>query len=567
VIESDEAQKRNSVTRFVNQAMEWESDSAVDAALAVTANKRYMDLFEKGDRKGLLNAAVPLFGALKAHDIDTFQFNTPDFKVFLRVHSPSVYGDDLTSYRPAVVRCVVDKSLVYGLEQGRNGYGFRAVAPAWSDGKFIGCVELAEGVNARFLANLNATYAGKWTVVNLETNLSLTNDVPVLETLNEPKDSPVFRKNFTTPDYIVKSMRDSRPYYSYDSQTEEMSLYIPITDFKNTIALYVRYVCKTAYYATVRGIVLNALVTSLLSMSLFGLIFYVLYREIRKPLQGLVAESNKIRTFDLTDQTRIPASLFELEVLVKAVGDMKMGLQSFQKYVPANLVRQLIETSQEARVGGKLRDLTVFFSDITNFTAITEHLAPNELTKLLSEYFDQMTSAILNRGGTVDKYIGDSIMAFWGAPLEIRDHALQACRAALECQRKVGELSRRWKSEDKFEFHTRIGLATGETVVGNIGSEQRLNYTVIGDTVNLASRLEGLNKYYGANIIISGETYNECRDSIEARLLDFVIVKGKTEPVLIYELVGEKGDISPKQKESIKLFTNGIGSYLRRDWD
>lgn len=567
IIDADEAQKRENVARFVANAVEQTSSSAVNAVLPITANEHYMELFAKQDREGLLAATTDLFSALKKHEIKQLQFNLANFKVFLRVHNPSVFGEDFTTSRPTLVDCLTEKKLVYGLEQGRSGYGFRAVSPAYYGGQLIGCVELGSDLNTVFLQNMDANYPGKWTVVNLEKSMSFVRDVPVLDTLNEPKDSEVFSKNFTTPDNIVRAMKDSQLYYEYNRKTEEMSLYIPIKNFKGNVALYVRYVCKTPYYSIVRSILLNAVAISLLSMVLSSLIFFMLYREIKDPVLKLVAETDKIKNFDLSEKVEIPASLAELEILIKAVGDMKMGLQSFQKYVPANLVRQLIETHQEARIGGKLKELTVFFSDVADFTHITENLAPNELTTQLSEYFDDVTNTIIEFKGTVDKYIGDSVMAFWGAPYEMEDHALLACRAALKCQRQIQELGKRWKAEGKFEFQTRIGLNTGEIVVGNVGSEQRLNYTVIGDPVNLASRLEGLNKHYGTRIIVSEETYSRCKKSIEVRLLDFVIVKGKSEPVRIYELVGEKGDISPKQKECIVLFATGLDFYLQRDWD
>jgi adenylate cyclase len=280
-----------------------------------------------------------------------------------------------------------------------------------------------------------------------------------------------------------------------------------------------------------------------------------------------VLETEKIKNFDLKDKVEIRASLVELDKLIRAISDMKIGLQSFQKYVPADLVRQLIETRQEARIGGKLRELTVFFSDIADFTTITENLPPNELTHQLSEYFDEVTKIILAHRGTVDKYIGDAVMAFWGAPYDLADHALLACRAALRCQREIAALSVRWRSEGRYEFHTRIGLSTGEIVVGNIGSEQRLNYSVIGDSVNLASRLESLNKQYKTSIIISEDTYQSCSAMIEARLIDFVVVKGKLEPVRIYELIGERGDISPRQKQSLILFSRAIDAYLSSDFN
>jgi class 3 adenylate cyclase len=566
-IDRHEAETREHVVRYVTNLVDNFSSNAETSVLAVAANDQYLRLFARKDRDALLKLAAPFLGELKKHNIKQFQFTAADFKVFLRVHNPSVFGDDVTTSRPTLVECIAGKHQVGGLEQGRSGYGFRSVAPAVFEGQFLGCIELGSDLDQDFLEKMNANYAGRWAIVNLDKGVNLTRDVSVLNSLNEPADSDVLSRTYTTPAPILKSLLELQPAYEYRPKSEEVVLYIPVRNFKGTPALYFRYVSHTPYYATVRAIVWNALAISLLGMLLTGLVFLALYRAIRNPVHQLVVETEKIKNFDLKDRVVIDTSLTDLQTLVKAVADMKMGLQSFQKYVPANLVRQLIETNQEARIGGKLRELTVFFSDVADFTAITEQLSPNELTLQLSEYFDHLTAAILAHKGTVDKYIGDSVMAFWGAPIEIEDQAGQACRAALECQRRVRELSKKWKAEEKTEFHTRIGLSTGEIVVGNIGSEQRLNYTVIGDPVNLASRLEGLNKAYRTEILISEETYERCRESVEVRLLDFVIVKGKSEPVRIYELIGEKGDISPRRKEFLTRFNKAIDLYLTRQWD
>src|SRR5262249_23515961 len=157
-------------------------------------------------------------------------------------------------------------------------------------------------------------------------------------------------------------------------------------------------------------------------------------------------------------------------------------------------------TNQEARISGQRRELTILFSDIKDFTSISEALRPAEIAAQLSEYLNSVTEAIVEESGTVDKYIGDAVMAFWGAPLELKNHAAAACRAALRAQKRIKELNASWAAEGRPAFCTRIGINTGEVIVGNMGSEQRLNYTVIGDPVNLASRLEGINKNYGTRI-------------------------------------------------------------------
>ena len=565
-IEASEAAKRQSVVTYVTNAFAQETKAVLPGAETLAANQDYVRLFSAGQRDPLYAAALPLFTELKKTGVKQMQFTGADFKVFLREHNPAVFGDDVTTNRPTLVECITQKHTVAGLEQGKSGYGFRAVTPVLNNGALVGCAELGDDLDARFLEALNQTYPGRWAIVNLARSTSITRDTAVLATLNEPNDSQILSANYTTPDKIVGSLRGLKPYSEYLRNSQEMALYIPIRNFRGEVSLYVRFLSPTPYYQAVFRMIENSAVISVIGLLLTGIAFWMLYRGIRSPVHQLVQETEKIKNLDLSEDVNIDASLVELRKLVAAVSDMKMGLRSFQKYVPENLVRQLIQTQQEARIGGKLKELTVFFSDVADFTAITEDLAPNELTIQLSEYFNVMTKAIAEHQGTVDKYIGDAVMAFWGAPVDLPDHALLACRAALACQRELDTLSARWRAAGKYEFRTRIGLATGEVVVGNVGSDQRLNYSVIGDPVNLASRLEGLNKQYKTNVLISEDTYQSCAEHIEARLIDFVVVKGKAEPVRIYELIGERGDISPRQKESIKIFSKAIEAYLDADF-
>jgi len=182
----------------------------------------------------------------------------------------------------------------------------------------------------------------------------------------------------------------------------------------------------------------------------------------------------------------------------------------------------------------------VFFSDIQGFTTISEKIKPPELVAHLNEYLDKMSEIILKHEGTLDKFVGDAIVAFWGAPVPHRDHAVKACLAALEYQAELKKLRTKWKSENKDPFFARIGIHTGKMVVGNVGSTKRFDYTVIGDAVNLGSRLEGANKLYGTEILISEATYKAAKHKIETKEIDVITVKGKTKPVKVYELIGKK---------------------------
>jgi adenylate cyclase len=189
------------------------------------------------------------------------------------------------------------------------------------------------------------------------------------------------------------------------------------------------------------------------------------------------------------------------------------------------------------------------------------------LVEHLREYLGAMSAQVSAAGGTVDKYIGDAIMAFWGAPLLNPRHALAACTASVRCQTVLRALRQKWQTEGKPALTARIGLNTGEVVLGNIGSETRLNYTVIGDAVNVASRLEGLNKHYGTEILLSESTYREAGTGVVARPLDWVSVKGKKQAFLAYELLGMRGEVEPDAAEMIGLYAEALEHYRQQDWD
>lgn len=312
-------------------------------------------------------------------------------------------------------------------------------------------------------------------------------------------------------------------------------------------------------------------VTLLISLAiLFIAIIFArfLSRSVSKPIVLLTEETKKIKDFQLEEKIKIRSHIWEIQLMSEALSTMKRGLQAFGKYVPAGLVRQLIQTGEEARLGGQRRELTIFFSDVVGFTTISEGMLPEELMLHLSEYFEELTNIIIEQKGTVDKYIGDAIMAFWGAPVWNVDHAFYACRTALLCQKKLQELNKKWEGEGKVPLPTRIGIHTGETVVGNIGSTERMNYSVLGDSVNLASRLEGVNKIYGTEIIVSQTTYGKVSDKFLFRPLDLVAVKGKRQGIKIYELVCEmERDLPPETTRLYEEFTRGFNAYLKQDWD
>lgn len=300
---------------------------------------------------------------------------------------------------------------------------------------------------------------------------------------------------------------------------------------------------------------------------LFGAVLGVLLSgNITRPLLSLEKDMSEIREFKLDSVTEVKSGIVEIRRMKTAVDNMKSGLRSFRKYVPADLVRQLVNLGKEAVLEAERRELSIFFSDIKDFTTISEQLAPEKLIEDLGVYFSRMTGIIMQREGTVDKYIGDAIMAFWGAPLPVADHAAKACRTALACQEFLGALNRDRAKQGKPLLETRIGLNTGEVLVGNMGYEQRLNYTIIGDHVNLASRLEAMNKYYGTKILMSEFIHERVKDVMETRQLDIVAVKGKALGVGLFELVAEKDNINAETAAFLARHDAAFALYRKGAW-
>jgi len=214
--------------------------------------------------------------------------------------------------------------------------------------------------------------------------------------------------------------------------------------------------------------------------------------------------------------------------------------QTFGRYVSPQILDHILAHPEKVRLGGERRDLTILFSDIRGFTSISEAAEPEEVVEMLNEYLTRMVEILLKHGGTLDKFIGDAVMGFWNAPANDPDHARHAVACAVEMIEETARLRERWEREGKAAIRIGIGVNTGEAVAGNIGAEQVFGYTVIGDAVNLASRLEGKNKDYGTEIIVSESTLARMGEGFEAVYLDDVKVKGKERAVKIYEVKGRK---------------------------
>jgi adenylate cyclase len=241
--------------------------------------------------------------------------------------------------------------------------------------------------------------------------------------------------------------------------------------------------------------------------------------------------------------------------------------QAFGYYLPAAIIDRMVADGQSPKVGGEVRLVTVMFSDIKGFTEIAEGLSPTDLVKLLNAYLEAMTEIVETHGGIVDKYVGDGIVAMFGAPAEDPEQALHAVQAALACRRREFRSQFIREIIGERELHTRIGINTGEVIVGNIGSRQRLNYTVMGDAVNLAARLESANKLYGTSILVSEATMAACGPAVAFREIDHVRVIGRQAPVRIFEPLALQVEITAEHQDLESRFAFALCEFRRRDFE
>lgn len=306
---------------------------------------------------------------------------------------------------------------------------------------------------------------------------------------------------------------------------------------------------------------------------LFSILIIIYFsNRISKPIVRLAKEIDKITSLDLSSEKRISSHIIEIRMMDISVASLRAAIRSFSHYVPKEIVKQLLSQGQEITLHVSKKRLTIFFSDIENFTAISETYSLNILMPLLNEYFHGLSTIILQNNGTIDKYIGDSVMAFWGAPLPELNHAILACKTALQCQAFLVEFNKKCRNEGKPEFITRFGISTGTVVVGNIGTLERMNYTVMGDTVNTAARLQVTDKIYHVSILISDEVYHDIAKHFLVRPIDIVEIRGKKNKIKIYELVAS-ADSDPiigatsQQKELCSLFTAAYQQFTESNYE
>ena len=301
------------------------------------------------------------------------------------------------------------------------------------------------------------------------------------------------------------------------------------------------------------------------------LLIYALSRRIAKPLEQLEVQVHEVQQFSTRRTPLVHSPIREIASLARAVDTLQGAIGAFSAFVPRDLVRQLIGSGHELTLGGHSKFLTIMFTDLQAFSTWAESTPAQELLTRISAYFEVATRAINSTSGTVDKFIGDGVMAFWGAPAVLEDHAYQSCVAALRIQQGMKELNARWAKEGLAPLTVRIGIHSDAVLVGNIGSAERMSYTVMGDGVNLAARLEGTNKEFGTLICVSHSVYREAGERLWLRRMGMVNVKGRRGDLEVYELLGAKGadaalEASADTRLLCEMSNHAYEAFERGDW-
>jgi adenylate cyclase len=300
------------------------------------------------------------------------------------------------------------------------------------------------------------------------------------------------------------------------------------------------------------------------------LVIYFLSGVISAPLERLAHNVGQIEKWGADSPPSVASSVREIALLSRAVDRLDATVKSFAAFVPVGLVKELLASDQKLQLGGHSRFLTIFFSDIEAFSTLSEEVPTQELLLRVSAHLEVLTKAVNDEHGTIDKFVGDGVMAFWGAPSLLEDHAWRACVAALRVQQGMDGLNARWIAEGLRPLNVRIGIHSDAVLVGNVGSKERMSYTVMGDGVNVAARLEGINKEFRTRICISHATFKETGERLCVRPIDDVTVKGRRSSLTIYEVMGAFGagaELEPdaKQLRLADLTRTAYSALLRDD--
>ena len=372
-------------------------------------------------------------------------------------------------------------------------------------------------------SDLSKTYTSDKGRVDLRHISQLDNELPAIAYGAHPRNSgdTFYAFHYRGREYLA-SLSTLPPDFGKKWQ---LFIITPIADFTGTFDRNNQYLLALGLAATVLALA----------------IIYVMAGAISAPLERLAAKVGRIHELHPEPLPVVHSQVREIAVLSRAIDTLDIAVKSFAAFVPMGLVKELLATDAKMELGGHSRFLTIFFSDLEGFSTLSEELPTQTLLLRVSRHLELVTRSVNQEHGTIDKFIGDGVMAFWGAPGLLEDHAWRACVAALRIQRGMDALNDSWRAEGARPLRVRIGIHSDAVLVGNIGSLERMSYTVMGDGVNIAARLEGINKEFGTKICISHAVFKEAGERLCVRPIDEVAVKGRRGLIPIYEVLGAYG--------------------------
>lgn len=319
------------------------------------------------------------------------------------------------------------------------------------------------------------------------------------------------------------------------------------------------------YLSSLRGTMSGLLALTIAVIAIVLAVGILTLRALRRGLSSITGEADRMHAFDFA-ASPARAGFRDVAAVLASVEQAKTAMRAMRKYVPIDVVRELYESNCEPELGGRLEDVSLLFTDVRDFTTLAETLEPDRLARLLGHYFAAMTTAVQAGDGTIDKYIGDAVMAIWNAPRACPDHPIRACEAALAAIARTDALFASPAWEGLAPLVTRFGIHRDRVMVGHFGAPDRFSFTALGDGVNLAARLEGLNKFYGTTILVSDSVERAARDHFTFRRIDRVAVKGKSMAVEVFELLGPL-DVSRERVAQARTYERALDAYFARDFE
>jgi adenylate cyclase len=522
--------------------------------------------------------------SVPANPVDTFSFRDQQDKEVGVSQVAAVYDPRLRDwYKDAAIKKSTALSTPY-IFSSSGLPGITIASPFYKDGALTGVVAVDITLNnlSQFLAArlvspgamsliideqekviANSNLKEQVKLINNKVNLkhigALDSDLPALAMVQQAKASDKNNFTFVHPTTAEEYAVSFSSFASDANKRWQVLILAPLDDFSGPLKENNR----------------RLLVFGTLAIILQILFIYFLSRLIAKPLERLERKVNNVRELSTDSQNEVITSpIREISSLSRAVDTLDHAVRSFAAFVPVSLVKHLIESERQLQLGGESRFLTVMFCDVEAFSTLAESSPSNELLTRISAYLEVVTLAVNEEHGTIDKFIGDAAMAFWGAPAPLNDHAWHACAAAIRISKRMATLNAQWVAEGLAPLQIRIGIHCDAMMVGNIGSKHRMSYTVMGDAVNLTSRLEEINKEYGTQICVSQSIYREIGERLTLRPIDEVTVKGRRTALNIYELFGVIDNNDPSRAletseeviEQCHLTNIARQAYVDKNW-